>query len=61
MTEPEMFATELTYEGPAGLVSDLAEMLKEEGLQVSYRPPYRPRALVLMSTLSCSALPLVRL
>jgi hypothetical protein len=36
---------ELTYEGPAALVGLLAQMLREEGLSVSYEPPEEGRDL----------------
>jgi hypothetical protein len=37
-------ADQVEYEGPARLVSALAQMIEEEGLTASYRPPIETRS-----------------
>lgn len=43
MSEPELRTVELQYEGPPALVGALAQMLREDGMQVSYEPPMEQR------------------
>lgn len=40
----------LTYQGPPALVGALAQMLREEGLQVDYRPPMERKDLSIAQT-----------